>query len=186
MNELSEITLLSGGAEVARSCAEEIRTLYDDTFSKAPFEWLDSDSETHHREFEALLREETFSVVVGRFRGELVAFAYGFALPVDHRWWAGFSDDLPADLVLEYPGRTFALIDLAVSGSCRGRGWGGRVVSRLLDGRREERAILSVQPAAVDTQSIYRHWGWTLVGRKGPIDGASPPYWDIFVKPISG
>jgi len=181
---VSDIRLISGGDEVARSWASQIHELYDQVFSHPPFEWHEEDSEAHRRDFDELLREDTFSVVVGLFRGQLISFAYGYALPVDHRWWTDFSDDLPLDFVLEYPGRTFALIDLAVSEGCRGRGWGSRVVSRLLDGRGEERAVLSVQSAAVDTKSIYRHWGWRRVGRKGPIEGVFPPYWDIFVLPI--
>ncbi|WP_458076529.1 hypothetical protein [Streptomyces sp. EMB26] len=50
----------------------------------------------------------------------------------------------------------------------------------LLRDREEQRAILSVQPTALATQRLYRHWGWTHVGRKGPLAGVTPPCRDIY------
>ncbi|WP_446724991.1 GNAT family N-acetyltransferase [Nocardiopsis sp. N85] len=88
---------------------------------------------------------------------------------------------LPADFTEEWEGRTFAFTSLALLPTWRGRGIGKRLIDELLRTRTEERAVLSVQPSAVETQSIYRHLGWRLVGRNGPFPDVEPPCWEVYV-----
>lgn len=57
-------------------------------------------------------------------------------------------------------------------------------MEELLRDRAEQCAILSVQPTALATQRLYQHWVWTNVGRKGPLAGVTPPYWDIYVRDL--
>jgi ribosomal protein S18 acetylase RimI-like enzyme len=158
--------------------------LYAATFSLPPFVWTDGDA-AHHRAMLAEARtSSTFDATVATAGQDVVGFAYGHRLPVNHGWWQDFAVTLPADVTAEWDGRTFALLDWAVAAKHRGSGIGRRSLDSLLARRREQRAILSVQPTAVDTQAIYRHLGWRKIGRKGPIRGVRPPYWDIFTRSL--
>ncbi|WP_223852996.1 GNAT family N-acetyltransferase [Microbispora bryophytorum] len=86
-----------------------------------------------------------------------------------------------SEITDEWDGRTFTLTSLAVLPDQRGRGIGKQLINHLLGTRTEERAVLSVQPTALETQSIYRHLGWRQVGRNGPLPGVTPPRWDVYV-----
>jgi ribosomal protein S18 acetylase RimI-like enzyme len=173
-----------GGRATAEENHEEICRLYDATFSVKPFVWIEPESAEHSANLVRLREELTFGIALSMIGGRLAGFAYGYRLPVDHGWWDGFPQPLDADVTAEWEGRTFALIDLAVEASYRGQGVGKQLISLLLRGRSEERAVLSVQPVAVRTQEIYRHLGWRKVGRKGPLDDALTPYWDIYLRSL--
>jgi GNAT superfamily N-acetyltransferase len=88
----------------------------------------------------------------------------------DTRFWQNFIEPVPEELSREWPGRTFILVDLAFDEAWRGQGLGRELTQKLLASRREQRAVLSVQPTATDTQAFYVHLGWRKVG--APEDAA--------------
>lgn len=177
----SGISYETGASTIARQYHVPICRLYDAAFSVSPFAWRAGDSEEHSSVLTQIRQDETFGITVATVEGILVGFAYGHQLPVDHGWWNDFQHPLATEVTTEWPARTFALIDLAVAGQWRTKGIGKGILHRLLTTRKEERAVLSVQPTAVETQHIYQHLGWQKIGSKGPIAGINPPYWDIFV-----
>jgi ribosomal protein S18 acetylase RimI-like enzyme len=169
------------GRADAEKLFEPICTLYDQVFSQPPFRWTDEESQ-HHREMLSSLRTEpTFGIATAEADGQLVGFAYGYQLPPDTRWWQNFLEPVPGDLAREWPGRTFALIDLAVDQPWRGQGLGRNLTEMLLASRAEQRATLSVQPTAADTQAFYLHLGWHKVGRKQMPPGVVSPFFDVYV-----
>ncbi|MEU8651037.1 GNAT family N-acetyltransferase [Streptomyces sp. NPDC048737] len=185
MAEPDEVMVEGGGQESAEDWFRRICDLHDGVFSAEPFAWVAEMSREHGEELGDLMTVPGFRLAVARQRERLVGYAYGHPLPADHGWWRDFVRPLPADLVREWPGRTFAVISLAVLPEQRGRGTGGRLMETLLRDREEQRAVLSVQPTALATQGLYRHWGWKNIGRKGPLAGVTPPYWDIYVRDLS-
>ena len=72
---------------------------------------------------------------------------------------------LAADVTTEHPGRTFALTDLLVRASWRRQGIAAALHDLILAGRPEERATLTVWPAAAPAQSAFAKWGWRKVAR---------------------
>lgn len=179
-----EVVVEAGGGESAADWFRGICEVHDRVFSAEPFAWLPEMSSAHEEELRSLMTVAGFRVAVARQRDHLLGYAYGHPLPVGHGWWGDFDRALPAGLVREWPGRTFAVISLAVLPEGRGGGTGGRLMEELLRARTEQRAILSVQPTALATQRLYRHWGWAHVGRKGPLAGVTPSHWDIYVRDL--
>ncbi|MEU6034700.1 GNAT family N-acetyltransferase [Actinomadura sp. NPDC047616] len=181
----SRVSVRVGGRDLAVACHDAIRTLHDDVFLRPPFEYAPTAPQDHDATLREIREDPTFGIAVaGTGPDDLVGFAYGHRLPPDHRWWTRFPEPLPDDIVAEWEGRTFALIDLAVAARWRRRGIGRRLVETLLTSRDEERAVLSVQPSASAAHALYEETGWRLVGRKGPIPGVIPPYWDIYLRPL--
>jgi|SRR5882757_2497633 len=171
---------LRSAAEAER-LIDPICNLYDETFSASPFVWTDDES-SHHREMlRSLLTEPSFGIATAEVQSTLVGFAYGYTLSPNTRWWQGFQETLPAELTEERPGRTFALIDLAVQARWRTRGVGRQLVDTLLDSRNEERATLCVQPTAAAAQAFYDRLGWQKVGQKDMPSGAVSPSFDVYV-----
>src|SRR5262245_25812276 len=89
-------------------------------------------------------------------------------------WWRGLTTALPADITAEHPGRTFALADLLVRASWRRQGIARSLHDLLLADRPEERATLTVLPAAAPAQHAFRAWGWRKVARTRDPKPGSP------------
>jgi len=171
-----------GAADLARPLLDPICTLYDEVFSAPPFFWRDDESELHRERLTGLLEDPTFGIVVAQVGGELVGFAYGFALAADTKRWSRLVEPLSVQVTAEWPGRTFLLFDYAVSPAYRGRGIGRRLHDALLGSRPEERATLTVQPTALDTKRIYEHWGWRQIGQMEGGPTAAAPMFDVYLR----
>jgi ribosomal protein S18 acetylase RimI-like enzyme len=169
------------GRADAQRLFEPICTLYDQVFSQPPFRWTNDESQHHRKLLSSLMEEPSFGIATADADRQLVGFAYGYQLPPDTKWWQNFLEPVPDDLAQEWPGRTFALIDLAVDQAWRGQGLGRELTEALLGSRAEQRATLSVQPTAADTQAFYVHLGWRKVGRKKMAPGAVSPFFDVYV-----
>ena len=111
------------------------------------------------------LRQHGFVLAEARHGGYLVGYAAGLPLRPSTSWWRGVTTPLPDELTDEHPGRTFALVELAVRASWRRQGIARALHDLLLDGRPEERATATVLPAAAPAQAAFRAWGWRRVAR---------------------
>jgi len=182
---VQDVTPTLGDGQRAAELLDPICALYDAVFSRPPFHWTAQHSEQHRERLEQLVSNPTFGLATAQADdGRLVGFAYGVALKPDTRWWHGFTEPLPAEVTEEWSGRTFALIDLAVAVERRRQGIGRGLLELLLGSRREQRATLSVQPVAADTQAFYERLGWRLVGRVAGAPGESSPWYDVYVLPL--
>jgi ribosomal protein S18 acetylase RimI-like enzyme len=177
-----DVDLQLGGADLGGELLDPICLLYDEVFSQPPFFWRDDESQLHRERLLKLLGDPSFGVVVARSGDELAGFGYGFGLAPDTKRWQQVVPALPDEVTAEWPGRTFMLFDYAVRLSYRGRGVGRRLHDQLLGSRQEERATLTVQPAAVDTQAIYLHWGWRKVGEIEGGPAAAAPVFDAYLR----
>jgi ribosomal protein S18 acetylase RimI-like enzyme len=122
-----------------------------------------------------------FGAALAAVGDNLVGFVYGVPL-TDTTWWQGFREPVPTELVQEWPGRTFAVIDLGVQQQWRRDGAGRRLLQLLLDSRSEERATLAVRPQIADAHAFYAALGgWDLVGRQDTPGMVSPEF-DIYVR----
>ena len=179
MADMVQIQL--GTPATTEALFEPICILYDQVFSQPPFLWTDAESAHHRKLLATLIKEPSFGIAAAEARGQLVGFAYGYTLRQDTQWWQNFLEPLAEELTHEWEGRTFALIDLAVHEAWRGHGLGRKLTEALLASRTEERATLSVQPTATDTQAFYVHLGWRKVGRKKMPPGVVSPFFDVYV-----
>ncbi len=101
-----------------------------------------------------------FTIVWARsLGGELIGFTFGLPFEAG-KWWAGEAS-APPDDVLSSP--KFAVIELVVSQSWRGRGIGRSLLDTLLADRIERYAVLTADPGA-PARKIYAHWGWEQIG----------------------
>ena len=80
------------------------------------------------------------------------------------------------------PGRTFAVIELAVQDTFRRSGIGRELHTHLLAGLTEERATLLVRPDAIAARSAYLSWEYRPIGRLQPF--ANGPTYDAMIKEL--
>ncbi|MGH3822344.1 MAG: GNAT family N-acetyltransferase [Pseudonocardiaceae bacterium] len=178
------VTLKPADASQARALFEPICKLYDIVFSQPPFNWTDDRSAAHRNDLERLVANPSFGATTAHVGTELVGFGYGVSLRPDTRWWQGAVEPLAADLTVERPGRTFAVIDFGVHRAYRRQGIGRALLEMLLATREEERATLAVRPTATAAQEFYRRLGWWKVGRVAGAPGEPAPFFDLYVLPL--
>ncbi|GAA4201319.1 GNAT family N-acetyltransferase [Streptosporangium oxazolinicum] len=113
------------------------------------------------------LKRDGFSLVSARSEAELVGFAFGLALEKGW-WWGGESTPAPAE-VADLP--KFAIIELNVRQSFRGRGIGRHLLDELLAKQDAPCATLLANPKAL-AHAMYQRWGWQVVGTVRPAPDA--------------
>src|SRR5215813_2166848 len=147
-----DVAVELGGADLAERFFDEICDAYDEVFSAPPYHWHEDESLLHQARLESLLSEQSFGIALARADEVLVGFAHGLTIRADSKRWDSIIEPLPEEMVTEWPGRTFLLVDYCVRTPWRGKGIGRKLHDTLLRSRREERATLTVQPAALETK----------------------------------
>jgi hypothetical protein len=109
---------------------------------------------------------------------------FGVTLQPTTPWWQNLVTPLPTEVTREYLGRTWALVELLVREPWRRRHIAQTIHDRLLSGRLEERATLTVLPTAAAAQAAYAKWGWQKAAQKrNPLPGS--PIFDVMLKQLS-
>jgi GNAT superfamily N-acetyltransferase len=167
---------LLDGAQAAAH-APELQELHAEVYAAPPYR---RDNALFTDQFRVQRRQPGFVLAEARRGVYLVGYAAGMPLRPATSWWRGLTTPLPDDVTAEPPGRTFALTELLVRASWRRQGIAQRLHDLILADRREERATLTVLPAAAPAQQALQNWGWRKAARtRGPYPGE--PVHDVFV-----
>jgi ribosomal protein S18 acetylase RimI-like enzyme len=148
---------LLDGAQAA-AYAEDLLALHAEVYGE-------QSDDGFARRFGVLRRQPGFVLAEARHGGYLVGYAFGVPLRPSTSWWRQLTTPLPEEVTTEHPGRTFALVELAVRPSWRRQGIAATLHDLILEDRPEERATLTVPPTATPAQNAFRKWGWTKVAR---------------------
>jgi ribosomal protein S18 acetylase RimI-like enzyme len=162
--------LLDGTQAAAH--ADELRALRAEVCAEQPDGRTDDG--LFATRFRVLRRQPGFVLAEARHGGYLVGYAFGMPLRPSTSWWRYLTTPLPDEVTLEYPGRTFALVELLVRASWRRQGIAGALHDLILESRPEERATLTVPPTATPAQQAFRKWGWRRVARTRDAEPGSP------------
>ncbi|MGW4844331.1 GNAT family N-acetyltransferase [Nocardia brasiliensis] len=142
--------------------------LYAEVFAEPPY----FEGPEHVARFGKLLIDEMdrpgFAMTRAVDHGELVGMAYGFTLPAE-QWWHDAATPPPTAAVGV---AKFAVMELAVRRTHRGKGLSRKLIGTLLRDRPEPIAVLGVDPTA-PAYTIYRNWGWQEAGHTVPKSGHS-------------
>jgi GNAT superfamily N-acetyltransferase len=157
----------------------ELQSLHAEVYADPPYRNTD-DAGDYARRFRVQRRQPGFVLAEARSGGYLVGYAAGMPLRPSTSWWRAVTTPLADDETAEHPGRTFALTDLLVRASWRRQGIGHTLHDLILGGRPEERATLTVLPAAAPAQNAFQSWGWRKIARtRDPRPGS--PVSDVLV-----
>ncbi|GAB2811477.1 GNAT family N-acetyltransferase [Streptomyces daliensis] len=108
-------------------------------------------------------------------------YGYGFRVGRDGAWWDGFVGTLPGALVeLTARGGVYALTELMVLPPYRRAGVATKILKELLANCGAILATALVSPDNSMAQSVYRAWGWTVIGQRRPSLGVPPQ--DVLVQ----
>jgi ribosomal protein S18 acetylase RimI-like enzyme len=135
------------------------------------------------RRFGVLRRQPGFVLAEARHGGYLVGYAFGVPLRPSTSWWRQLTTPLPEEVTTEHPGRTFALVEVAVRPSWRRQGIAETLHDLILEDRPEERATLTVPPTAIPAQNAFRKWGWRKIARTHD-DRPGSPVSDVLIIPL--
>lgn len=167
------------GGRQAAGQAGELQAVHTEVCGEPPDSAHDAGGGFAGR-FRVQCRQPGFVLAQARHGGYLVGYASGMPLRPSTAWWRDLTTVLPAEVTAEHPGRTFALTDLLVRASWRRQGIAAALHDLILSGRPEERATLTVSPAAAPAQRALRNWGWYKVARtRDSVPGA--PVYDVLL-----
>ena len=176
--------VLDGAQAAAR--AGDLMALHAEVYAEPPYGLDDHDATRFADRFRVQRRQPGFVLAEARHGGYLVGYAMGMPLRPSTSWWRDVTTALPGDITAEHPGRTFALADLVVRASWRRQGIGRALHDRVLAGRPEERATLTVPPAAAAAQHAFQAWGWRKLARTRDA-GPGSPVSDVLIRtPAAG
>jgi GNAT superfamily N-acetyltransferase len=167
------ITLQLLGGRQATEHAGELQALHAEVYGEPPYQ-RDDDAVQFAGRLRVACRQPGFVLAEARHGGYLVGYASGMPLRPATAWWRDLTTPLPAEVTAEHPGRTFALADLLVRAPWRRQGIARALHDLILAGRPEERATLTVLPAAAPAQRAFRNWGWHKVARTREPGPGSP------------
>jgi GNAT superfamily N-acetyltransferase len=174
-----DVTFLLLDGTQAAAHAAELEAIHAEVYADPAAETHDYAAGFADR-FRVQRRQPGFVLAEARHGGYLIGYAAGMPLRPSTSWWRDLTAPLPDEVTVEYPGRTFALIELLVRASWRRQGIGQTLHDVILRNRREERATLTVPPTAIPAQSALCNWGWHKVARtRGPRPGS--PVADVLV-----
>jgi hypothetical protein len=161
----AETTFDRLGGRQAAAHAAELQSLHDEVYVDVPA--LGGDFASR---FRVHCRQPGFVLVAARSGGYLIGYTAGMPLRPSTSWWREVTTTLPEQDTTEYPGRTFALVELLVRGSWRRQGTGRSLHDLILGGRAEERATVVVPPTATAAQAAFQNWGWQKLARaRNPV-----------------
>jgi GNAT superfamily N-acetyltransferase len=160
--------LLDGTQAAAH--AADLQALHAEVYAGPPY-GRNEDAAVFADRFRVQRRQPGFVLAEARHGGYLVGYAAGMPLRPSTSWWRNLTTAPPEEVTAEHPGRTFALVELLVRASWRRQGVAQTLHDLILADRREERATLTVLPAAAPAQNAFQKWGWRKVARtrgRGP------------------
>lgn len=157
-----------------------VRDVYAEVYADPPYCDGPAEVEAFAESWPARVAAPGFRLVVVSDEGRAVAFTFGHLLRVGTQWWSGALAPLDVDTE-EWPGRTFAVIELAVREPYRRRHVAERMHAALLAGVEAERVTLLVrpEPEAAPARAAYAKWGYRKVGQLRPGEGR--PVFDVMV-----
>jgi GNAT superfamily N-acetyltransferase len=158
----------------AAGYAEELQALHAEVYADPPYR-RSQDAALFADRFRVQRRQPGFVLAEARQGAYLVGYGSGMPLRPSTSWWRDLTTPLPDEVTAEHPGRTFALTELLVRAPWRRQGIAQTLHDLLLANRPEERATLTVLPAATPAQNAFRTWGWRKVARTRDAGPDSPP-----------
>jgi hypothetical protein len=162
---------------------DELTTLFREVYAEPPYEWGGEHAELFRERFDGQRHDSGFSLIEARCGEELIAFGFGVTLAPTTPWWQQLVVPVSDEITHESVGRTFALVELLVRSPWRRQYVAETIHDQLLQDRHEERATLTVLPAAEAAQAAYAKWDWRKVAQKrNPLPGS--PVFDVMVKEL--
>ena len=178
------VTYHSPDASQAVQHIGELRDLYTEVYADPPYEWGTGHADLFTERYRVQAGQPGFALIEARHQDQLIGCCLGVTLQPATPWWHHLLTPLPPDITTEHPGRTFALVEMLVRRPWRRQHIAQTMHNQLLNGRPEERATLTVLPAATPARNAYTKWGWQTVARKrNPLPGS--PIFDVLIKNLT-
>ena len=178
-----EITFHLLDGTQAAGHADDLQALAAEVYADPPYRQDARQAAEFADRFRVQRRQPGFALAEARHGEYLIGYALGMPLRPSTSWWRNLTTRLPDEVTAEHPGRTFALAELLVRAPWRRQGIGHDLHDLILAGRAEERATLTVRPAAAPAQGAFQSWGWRKVARtRDPEPGA--PVLDVLIRPL--
>lgn len=170
--------IVEAGLQEVDAARQQITAIYRAAFTPPPYSLDDRDITNFSRTFARHNRREDFRCVLARqtVDGILVGFAYGYtSLP--GQWWREVvARELSPQAAQRWLAHAFEFVELAVEPAFQGRGLGGCLHDRLLNGLPHRTAVLSTIQGETAAIHLYRKRSWITIQPGFLFPGNAQPY----------
>jgi GNAT superfamily N-acetyltransferase len=160
-----------------------IRPLYAEIYAEDPYGEGPADVDDFAETWPSRASQPGFRAVIAYTdTGTPIGFTFGHQLSPTTQWWNGLQHKPDPQPTTEWPGRTFAIIEMAVKATHRRAGIGEHLHTALLTDRTEQRATLLCRPEAKPAYAAYTNWGYQPIGNLQPFPHA--PTYIAMLRPL--
>lgn len=182
MTNAEALTVRCLDDDAALAALDDVAQVYGEVYREPPYFEGPDDVAAFIEDWPRRVSQPGFRLVTARSGVHLAGFAFGHQLDPQTKWWTGTMTPLNSKVTAEYPGRTFAIIELAVRQQFRRQGIAQQLHAALLADRAEERVTLLARPEAEAANRAYAKWGYRVVGQIKP--GKHAPVYNALMRGI--
>lgn len=164
------------GPKQVESLNGQLQRVYLAAFSLPPYREGETDVVRFRESFVRHARRGGFRCVVAKDSGQgVVGFGYGYTSKPGQWWRDVVEEGLSEESGKKWLSDAFEFVELAVLPSMQGRGIGGRIHDKLLEGLPNRTAVLSTYRAEGPALKLYRTRGWITLLSDFIFPGAPRP-----------
>lgn len=149
----------------ALAVAGELGAVYESAFGTPEYGGKDAEAARVFATEQLPLHagRDGFKLVVTRAGRQITGFAYGFT-GQRGQWWTDRIVELaPAEIVEEWVGGHFEVVDLAVAVPAQGQGFGSTLHDHLMADLPHSKALLTTHLGDTLASQLYQRRGWRLL-----------------------
>jgi ribosomal protein S18 acetylase RimI-like enzyme len=138
----------------------DIVKVYLEAFGLAPYYEKDDSAWGFVERLQAHIDRQDYRLLIAESENKMLGFAYGHALARGQWWFDRVTSSLDPILVERWFTGAYSLVELAVLGSCRGRGIGGALHDRILEDLAQRRVVTMAYEVNNPAVDFYKKRDW--------------------------
>lgn len=173
-----ETTVRTLAQDEILSHLDDIVAIYREAFQPFPYLKDEAEVDDFAQSFPAHLESPDFRFVAafGEDKPRMVGFTYGRASIPGQYWYDVVKTHLEPVHLTGWLKDSFQVVEMAVAPAWQGRGTGGRLHDRLLEGVGYPRAVLTTLDAQTAASHLYQNRGWQLLVGELRVPGLPRSY----------
>lgn len=138
-------------------------SIYRQAFTPLPYRKGEEEVIYFERTLPEHVQRPGFRMAAALLDEKLIGFAYGYTCNAAYYWTEVVSQWLSPEMAATWLSDAFHLAEMALLPVCQGKGIGGALHDRILEGLPNRTAVLSTMFGESNAYHLYRRRGWQVL-----------------------